>query len=190
MKTFKIALFASACLVAACQKSSESNEAAVNDQTFGTENVAVDNNAASMTNASASTVDSAFVTNALRGDNGEVAIGNLAATKASSQSAKDFGKMLAADHGAHKQKLVALASSTGIATTEEPSEEGKANLDKLEGLSGAAFDKAFKQAMIDDHQKDIAKYEKQASSGDPQTSALAKETLPTLRKHLETAQSL
>ena len=37
------------------------------------------------------------------------------------------------------RELVALASSAGIATTEEPSEEGKANLDKLEGLSGAAF---------------------------------------------------
>ena len=44
--------------------------------------------------------------------------------------------------------------------------------------------------MIDDHKKDIAKYEKQASSGDPQTAALAKDTLPTLRKHLETAESL
>jgi hypothetical protein len=44
--------------------------------------------------------------------------------------------------------------------------------------------------MVEDHTKDIAKYEKQASSGDPETSALAKETLPTLRKHLATAKSL
>lgn len=190
MKTLRFVLLVSACMVAACQKNGEANEAAVNDQTVGAENIAIDNGTASMTNTSASNADSAFVTEGMQGDNGEVAIGNLAATKASSQAAKDFGKMLATDHGAHKQKLAALASSAGIPTTDEPSEEGKANLDKLKGLSGAAFDKAFKQAMIDDHQKDIAKYEKQASSGDPQTSALAKETLPTLRKHLATAQSL
>jgi len=178
-------------MIAACQKNGEANDAAVNDQTAGSENIAIDNGMAGMANESAaSTVDSAFVTEGMQGDNGEVAIGNLAATKASSQAAKDFGKMLATDHGAHKQKLAALASNAGIPITDEPSDEGKANLDKLKGLSGAAFDKAFKQAMIDDHQKDIAKYEKQASSGDPQTSALAKETLPTLRKHLATAQSL
>ena len=78
----------------------------------------------------------------------------------------------------------------GIAATSEPSPEGKANLDKLKPLKGAEFDKAFKAAMIEDHQKDIAKYEKQAASGDAQTAALAKETLPTLRKHLATAKSL
>jgi putative membrane protein len=44
--------------------------------------------------------------------------------------------------------------------------------------------------MIEDHTKDISKYEKQASSGDAQTAALAKKTLPTLRKHLETANAL
>jgi hypothetical protein len=44
--------------------------------------------------------------------------------------------------------------------------------------------------MVEDHTKDIAKYEKQETDGDPQTSGLAKETLPTLRKHLVTANSL
>ena len=190
MKSLKLVLMASACLVAACQKNDTSSETATNDQTVGTDNMAIDNGAATMANTSATNVDASFVKDALEGDNGEVAIGNLAATKASSQAAKDFGKMLATDHGAHKQKVAALASSAGVTVSDEPSPEGKANLKKLQGLSGAAFDKAFKQAMIDDHQKDIAKYEKQASSGDPQTSALAKDTLPTLRKHLETAQSL
>jgi len=59
-----------------------------------------------------------------------------------------------------------------------------------EAIETAEDRERFKQAMIEDHQKDIAKYEKQSSNGDPQTSALAKETLPTLRKHLETAQGL
>ena len=144
------------------------------------------------TNESAATsnVDTQFVTEAMQGDNGEVAIGQLAQAQASSQAAKDFGKMLAPDHGAHKDKLAALASANGIAATSEPSPEGKANLDKLKPLKGAEFDKAFKAAMIEDHEKDIAKYENQAASGDAQTAALAKETLPTLRKHLATAKGL
>jgi putative membrane protein len=171
----------SALALGACHKNSD-NSAAYSDENATNEAA---NNA-----GAATTVDAAFVTDAMKGDNGEVAIGKLAEAQASSQAAKDFGKMLETDHGAHKDKLAALASANNIPVTDEPSEEGKANLDKLKALKGAEFDKAFKAAMIDDHQKDIAKYEKQASSGDATTAALAKETLPTLRKHLSTAQSL
>lgn len=187
MKSLKLALIASACLIAACQKNDTSNDMAANDTTVGDENIAIDNGVA---NGTASAIDTAFVTDAIKGDNAEVAIGNLAADKATSQAAKDFGKMLATDHGAHKDKLAALAVTAGITVPDTPSDEGKANLDKLKGLSGAAFDKEFKRLMVDDHTKDIAKYEKQASSGDAQTAALAKETLPTLHKHLDTANSL
>ena len=182
-------LMASAATLGACQQESATGTAA-NDQVTMDENLGVDNSATSMTNAGATAIDAAFVTDAMKGDNSEVAIGNLAATKATSAAAKEFGRMLATDHGAHKQKLAALASSAGVPVTEEPSNEGKANLDKLKGLTGSAFDKEFARLMVDDHQKDIAKYEKQASSADPQTAALAKETLPTLRKHLQTAKSL
>ena len=183
-KTIPLISLAGMLAIAACQ----------GNNTTATENTAsadangmvpVDNMA-----APGGTVDTAFVTDAIKGDNSEVALGKLASTKASSQAAKAFGAMLVTDHGAHKTKLAALAAAAGSEVTDDPSEEGKANLDKLGKLSGAEFDKAFKTAMIEDHTKDIAKYEKQASSGDAQTAALAKETLPTLRKHLEAANAL
>jgi putative membrane protein len=185
MKQIGYGVVLCALALTACQKTA--NDAAVNNDTAMAEPTA---NETAATNGVTTSVDADFVGEAMKGDNGEVAIGNLAAAQAGSQAAKDFGKTLATDHGAHKAKLAALASTNGIAVSDEPSDEGKANLDKLKGLSGAAFDKAFKQAMIEDHQKDIAKYEKQAASGDAQTAALAKETLPTLRKHLEMAKKL
>jgi putative membrane protein len=184
-----VLLFASAVTLGACQQKS-TNEATANDQMAAEQNLATEDTTNGMTSAGATAIDTAFLTDAMKGDNGEVAIGNLAAEKASSSAAKDFGRLLATDHGSHKQKLAALASSAGLPTTDESTDEAKANLDKLKGLSGAAFDKEFAKMMVEDHQKDIAKYEKQASSGDPQTAALAKETLPVLRKHLKTAQGL
>ena len=126
----------------------------------------------------------------MKGDNGEVAIGELAQAQGESQAVKDFGKLLVADHGAHKQELGALAQAAGITTTDDPSDEAKANLEKLKALHGRAFDSEFKAMMVEDHTKDIAKYEKQASSGDADTAALAQKTLPTLRKHLDAANSL
>lgn len=118
------------------------------------------------------------------------AIGELAQTQGESQAVKDFGKLLVADHGAHKQELGALAQAAGIKTTDDLSDDAKANLEKLEALRGHAFDREFKTMMVEDHTKDIGKYEKQASSGDADTAALAQKTLPTLRKHLEAAKSL
>jgi putative membrane protein len=170
-----------ALALGACHKNSEGT-AAYNEGNAGNEAVAH--------GAAATAIDATFVTDAMKGDNGEVAIGKLAQAQASSKAAKDFGAMLATDHGAHKDKLAKLASDNGIPVTDDPSDEGKANLDKLKALKGADFDKAFKAAMIDDHTKDIAKYEKQASSGDATTASLAQETLPTLRKHLAAAKAL
>ena len=58
-------------------------------------------------------------------------------------------------------------------------------------MSGAGFDKDFISAMIDDHKKDIDKFQQEADSGDPaQVTDLAKQSLPTLKKHLQTAESL
>ena len=61
--------------------------------------------------------------------------------------------------------------------------------DKLAQLSGDAFDKEFAKDMVEGHKKVIKEFEEQANgSGD--VANFAKETLPTLQKHLETVQSL
>jgi len=179
--TAVVALFAITACNRAERTETEENQVAASD---------VFNNATGAGVTETGTVDSAFVTDAIKGDNGEVAIGNLAQAQGQSRAVKDFGKLLVSDHGAHKQELAALASSAGVSVTDEPTDEAKANLTKLEALHGTEFDKQFKMMMIEDHKKDIAKYEKQASSGDPQTAALAQKTLPTLRKHLDAANAL
>jgi putative membrane protein len=61
--------------------------------------------------------------------------------------------------------------------------------DKMSKLSDDRFDREFAKQMVADHKKDIKAYEKEAKKNDA-AGAYAKETLPTLKKHLETAQSL
>jgi putative membrane protein len=56
-------------------------------------------------------------------------------------------------------------------------------------LTGAKFDQEFVKHMIADHKKDIREYDKEAKKNDA-AGSYAKDTLPTLYKHLETAQSL
>jgi putative membrane protein len=189
-RTILALLLSSAFALTACQNNNaaDNNTMAADDLNAMTANdmTATDMNGTAMT----STVDSAFLTDAMKGDNSEVALGKIAQSKGASQGVKDLGSMLVTDHGAHKTEVASLAQQAGVAVTDDIMDEAKTMETKLNGLSGDAFDKAFIAGAIEDHKKDIAKYEAQAKSGDPQTAALANKTLPTLKKHLETAQKL
>ena len=144
-----------------------------------------------MTPAGADSHATAFLTDAMKGDNGEVRVGKLAAEKGSSQGVKDYGTMLATDHGAHRAKLATLAGTMNMTATDETKPEADELYAKLQKLSGKDFDKAFVDGMVEDHKKDIAAYEDEAKSSDPApVLSLANETLPTLKKHLATAQDL
>jgi putative membrane protein len=70
-----------------------------------------------------------------------------------------------------------------------PNSKQKATYDTMSKLSGDNFDREFAKHMVADHRKDIKDYEKAAKKNDA-AGAYAKEALPTLHKHLETAQSL
>jgi putative membrane protein len=125
----------------------------------------------------------------MKGDNSEVALGQLAQQKGGSQGVKDLGSMLVTDHGAHKTQVAALAQQAGVAVTDDINDEAKTLKTKLDGLSGDAFDKQFVSAAIEDHKKDITKYTAEANGTGP-VADMAKQTLPTLKKHLATAQGL
>ena len=60
---------------------------------------------------------------------------------------------------------------------------------RLSKPNGDAFDKEFAKHMVADHKEDIAEFEAQAKGSD-EVASFAKDTLPTLQKHLQTAQSL
>lgn len=61
---------------------------------------------------------------------------------------------------------------------------------KLEKMHGVAFDQEFARYMVSDHQKDIAKFDAEAKTGDGPVAQLASQQSPTLRKHLGIAQRL
>ena len=179
MKNLTLTAIGAALLLGACNKTDTADDVALtNGMTADT------------TVATAEAFDATFIAEAMQGDNSEVAIGQLALAQGQSQKVKDFGKLLVDDHGSHKQELRSIAETASLPVTDEPSSEGKANLEKLKTLRGADFDKEFKTMMVEDHTKDIAKYENQAVSGHAETAALARKTLPTLRKHLEVANAL
>lgn len=190
MKRIPLICATAVLALAACQKNQSYSEAGNTTEPNATESAP--SNAVAMNGAgpTAAAIDTQFVTDGIKGDTAEVAIADLAKQKGSTAAVRDLGNMLSTDHGAHKDKLIALAQKNNVPVPTEPAAEGKANLDKLTKLSGAAFDSTLKQMLIASHTKGIAKNEKQASGPDPQTAALARDTVPVLKKHLAAAQAL
>jgi putative membrane protein len=130
-----------------------------------------------------------FLTEAIQGDLAEVNIGKLAQEKGQADEVKQFGQMLEQDHGDHLKQAEQMAEQMGITAPNSPSAKQQAIHEKLEKLSGSAFDKEFKQAMVKDHQEDVAKYRREAKGKGP-LAQFAQETVPTLEKHLKQAQAL
>jgi putative membrane protein len=132
-----------------------------------------------------------FVTEAACGNMAEVKMGELAAKKGQSSSVRQYGEKLARDHQEANQKLQKIAQRKNIQIPQEIDKQNQKSIDHLTGLSGTEFDKAFLQHAVKDHKKDIKKFEKQACEGeDPAIRSFASEILPTLREHLQIAQTL
>lgn len=137
------------------------------------------------------TGDQHFVTEAASGGMAEVELGKLAAQKATKDDVKKFGQRMADDHGKANDELKSLAQSKQIALPESIDAKHKATIDKLSKLSGEAFDRAYVQEMLKDHQKDVSEFRSESKSGkDPEVKAWAAKTLPTLEEHLKLVQEL
>ena len=135
--------------------------------------------------------DKEFVTKAGGGGLAEVQMGNLALQKASSAEVKSFAQRMVTDHSKANEELQQLATAKGVALPTDLDPDPKAALDHLSSLNNAEFDKAYMQHMVEDHQKDVAEFEKASTSAyDSDLKAWAAKTLPTLKEHLQLAQSV
>ena len=139
---------------------------------------------------SLSSVDRTFVTKTAEGGKAEVELAQLAQQKASSDAVKALAKRLADDHQQANRELETIAGQKNVSLPESLSPEHAALKSRLEAASGAEFDQQYVAAMIKDHKKDIAEFERTAShAADPDIKAFASKTLPTLQEHLRQAEA-
>jgi putative membrane protein len=135
--------------------------------------------------------DSAFMMKAGGDGLAEVELGRLAIDRASSSDVKSFAQMMVDDHSKANGELTGLAAQKSVTLPSEPPPPAKAAKDHLSSLSGAAFDKAYMDHMVKDHEKAVALFSKEASGGkDPDTKSWAEKTLPTLQQHLAKAREV
>jgi putative membrane protein len=128
--------------------------------------------------------DKNFITKAAAAGMAEVQDGQIAETKGDS-AVQAIGRRMVADHGKANQQLSGIASTKGVAPPQAVDAKAAAMTDRLQGLSGAAFDTAYLKGQKKAHLQAIKLFSGEAAQGtDPDLKAFATATLPTLKEHL------
>jgi len=134
--------------------------------------------------------DQKFIHEAAVGGMAEVELGKLAQQNGSSAEVKSFGQRMVDDHSKANDELKTLAQSKNVTLPTELDAKHKALHDRLAKLQGAQFDRAYMQAMVQDHKKDVSEFRRESTSAkDPDVKSFASKTLPTLEEHLKLAES-
>lgn len=135
--------------------------------------------------------DQGFYQKAAEGGLAEVEAGKLAQKKGNSDAVKKFGAMMVSDHSKANAKLMTIASEKSVKLPTKLSPKHEQEKAKLEGLSGEAFDAAYVQGQIRDHEETRTLLQTQIDSGtDAQAKQWAQETLPTVEAHLKQVKAL
>jgi len=135
--------------------------------------------------------DNDFLIKAVTGGVAEVKFSQRAEKQAESPEVKDLARQMAADHKKANENLLKQARGLKVGVVAGLGKDHREIDSRLSKLTGADFDQAYVKQMIEDHEKAIGLYEAYSKSGENQALRdFAKETLPTLRKHLEHARSV
>ena len=124
-----------------------------------------------------------------QGDMAEVETGKLAQDKAASADVKKFGARMVEDHGKMLDEKKQLAQAKGVKLPDNPGKKNEAEAKKLQGLSGAAFDREYMGHMVKDHEQDLKVVQKTAQGAkDPDLKAAARKAEPIIKDHLDMAK--
>ena len=107
----------------------------------------------------------------------EVAMGKMAEQNAQSDDVKSFGKRMVTDHGKANDELKSIAAQKNVhLSTKEPTAKWSS-------------DKEYIDMMVKDHEKDLAEFKEEASSGtDSDVKKFADDTAKMIQEHLDLAK--
>jgi len=148
--------------------------------------------------AGAQALDDAAIVGIFDAANGwDIETGSLAAQKASRETVKSFGQMLAHDHESVRKQGRDLAAKLGVTPTPVASDFAlKKNHDaamaRLKGLSGVAFDKAFLEHEVAYHKAviDAVTTTLLPAIRNEEVKAFVAKVAPAFEAHMKQAEAL
>lgn len=139
-----------------------------------------------------SKADQAFMRQLTQANLAEVAAAKIAQQKASSDSVKAYARQMIDDHTSAQNELQTLADAKGVTLPKAPDAAHQAAAKKLQGLSGAAFDRSYAaQAGTADHRAAVRLFTQVSTKAtDPDLKAFGAKLLPKVQSHLDMVQQM
>ena len=135
--------------------------------------------------------DKKFAMKVAEGGLAEVNLGGIAASKGTNADVKSFGQRMQTDHGKANDELKQWASSKSFDLPTQPNAQMQKTATELSGKSGAAFDKAYMQDMVKDHDKDVKEFQDASKKvKDPDLKSWIDKTLPVIQDHDKMAHDI
>ena len=130
--------------------------------------------------------DAEFVLKASEGGLYEVQVHTLATKMATSPEVKKHATMMLKDHTKLNAEMKKVASASSMKVATKLDAKHMKTLETLKGLKGAAFDKAYLDDQLEDHEMDIKEFTMASEKAKaPALKELATKALPTLKDHLD-----
>ena len=137
-------------------------------------------------------VDRGWVQDQLADSDAEVRLGRLAQERGGSADVRAFGALMVEKHTIAGTELKRVATRHNVAPKADAGDDHDDLFERLSKLSGEAFDRAYLDAMVEDHEDAIDALEGKAGRTDEHADVAewATKTLPEVKHHLERARSL
>ncbi|MGN6369712.1 MAG: DUF4142 domain-containing protein [Phycisphaerae bacterium] len=135
--------------------------------------------------------DKEFVRDSGSGNKMEIEVGQYIAEHTQNPQVKQYAQTLVQDHQQSQEQLKQAASQAGVSFSDQLTPEHKAMLKELKQKSGDDLNRDFVFSAIADHHKDILEFTYASQHlQNQQLKQYAQQTIPTLQKHLQLANTL
>lgn len=136
-----------------------------------------------------SSQDETFARGAAEGGLFEVQLGEVVAARTRNPQIEELAKRIVGDHMKANEDLASIARELKIQIPEALSKEDRKRIEPFRSMRPEEIDPRYVQLLIQEHEQDIAAFEKQIERGrNPALVSFAEQTLPVLKEHLQLAK--
>ena len=135
--------------------------------------------------------DQAFITKVAASNLLEVRLGQAAQKQAENAAVKQFAQRMVIDHTSMQKQWMAAAKKIDLEFKADLTAEQLQQAYRLRDLRGDAFDRAYMDAMVQNHRENVSSFQTERNAGhSADVRQLIESSLPALQEHLTTAQQV
>jgi putative membrane protein len=132
----------------------------------------------------------AFIQQGLEDGEAEIEASKVAQSVSKNPRILSYAKMIVTDHAAMGDELEKIAINNKVRGGDSISTDHQKNIVGIKALSGGDFDKAYIQMMVNTHQSAVKSFRTASTDKIEEIQKFARKILPTLKLHLDSANSI